>query len=50
MGHDLPGLPWYDDEFFWSTGIVRGTRGATPVDHRGRVSMFGLASEDHDPA
>ncbi|MDQ1749440.1 MAG: 3,4-dihydroxy 2-butanone 4-phosphate synthase / cyclohydrolase [Pseudonocardiales bacterium] len=50
MGHDLPGLPWYDDEFSWSTGIVRGTRRATPVDHRGRVSMFGLASEDHDPA
>jgi 3,4-dihydroxy 2-butanone 4-phosphate synthase/GTP cyclohydrolase II len=49
MGHDLPGLPWYDDDFSWSAGTVRSGRRATPADHRGRVSMFGLASEDNDP-
>ncbi|GAA2581387.1 bifunctional 3,4-dihydroxy-2-butanone-4-phosphate synthase/GTP cyclohydrolase II [Dactylosporangium fulvum] len=50
MGHDLSGLPWYDDDVSWAALAHRGVRGATPADHRGRVSMFGLASEDNDPA
>ena len=48
MGHALSGLPWYDDDFSWAAPLVRSGR-ATPADHRGRVSMYGLATEDADP-
>jgi 3,4-dihydroxy 2-butanone 4-phosphate synthase/GTP cyclohydrolase II len=50
MGHDLSGLPWHDDDVSWAALARARGKAATPADHRGRVSMYGLASEDCDPA
>ena len=46
MGHDLPGLPWHDDEISWAAlanhPAAPGVRRATAD----QVTMFGLDASD----
>lgn len=46
MGHDLPGLPWHDDEVSWATLASRPTRTSASPDAAEQVARFGLDSGD----
>jgi 3,4-dihydroxy 2-butanone 4-phosphate synthase / GTP cyclohydrolase II len=46
MGHDLPGLPWHDDDMTWGSLANRPGRARTPRAADEHVSMFGLATDD----
>jgi hypothetical protein len=46
MGHDLPGLPWHDDDMTWGSLGTKPGRPRTPHGADEHVSMFGLATEE----
>ena len=46
MGHDLPGLPWHDDDMTWGSLASKPARLRTPEDPSARVAMFGLVTEE----
>jgi 3,4-dihydroxy 2-butanone 4-phosphate synthase/GTP cyclohydrolase II len=44
MGHDLPGLPWYDDDVGWASLAYRASRMNEPGDVFAQLMMFGLGA------
>jgi 3,4-dihydroxy 2-butanone 4-phosphate synthase/GTP cyclohydrolase II len=46
MGHDLPGLPWHDDDLSWAALASRPSVPRTPRDAGERVAMYGLSTEE----
>ena len=46
MGHDLPGLPWYDDEVSWAALATRPAGTSASPDAAEQVARFGLDSGD----
>jgi 3,4-dihydroxy 2-butanone 4-phosphate synthase/GTP cyclohydrolase II len=48
MGHDLPGLPWYDDDVAWASLAYRASRTPAVGDVYAQLMMFGLGGQ-HAP-
>jgi 3,4-dihydroxy 2-butanone 4-phosphate synthase/GTP cyclohydrolase II len=46
MGHDLPGLPWHDDEVSWATLASRPAGTSASPDAAEQVARFGLDAGD----
>jgi 3,4-dihydroxy 2-butanone 4-phosphate synthase / GTP cyclohydrolase II len=46
MGHDLPGLPWHDDEVGWAALASRAARASAGMDAAEQVARFGLDPGD----
>ena len=46
MGHDLPGLPWHDDEVSWAALASRPAAPGTSRASADQVTMFGLDAGD----
>jgi 3,4-dihydroxy 2-butanone 4-phosphate synthase / GTP cyclohydrolase II len=46
MGHDLPGLPWHDDEVSWAALANRPAAPAASWASPDQVTMFGLDAGD----
>jgi 3,4-dihydroxy 2-butanone 4-phosphate synthase/GTP cyclohydrolase II len=44
MGHDLPGLPWYDDDVAWASLAYRASRASDSGDVYAQLLMFGLGA------
>jgi 3,4-dihydroxy 2-butanone 4-phosphate synthase/GTP cyclohydrolase II len=50
MGHDLPGLPWYDDDVGWASLAYRASHSNDPGDVYAQLLMFGLGGPSDHPA
>jgi 3,4-dihydroxy 2-butanone 4-phosphate synthase / GTP cyclohydrolase II len=48
MGHDLPGLPWYDDDVDWASLAYRAAATRPDSADAHRLTMFGLGSSPSD--
>jgi 3,4-dihydroxy 2-butanone 4-phosphate synthase/GTP cyclohydrolase II len=46
MGHDLPGLPWHDDEVSWAALANRPAAPGASRSSADQVTMFGLDADD----
>ena len=46
MGHDLPGLPWHDDEVSWAALASRPAAPGTSRASADQLTMFGLDASD----
>jgi 3,4-dihydroxy 2-butanone 4-phosphate synthase/GTP cyclohydrolase II len=49
MGHDLPGLPWYDDDVGWASLAYRASRTPAAGDVYAQLMMFGLGGPPEPP-
>jgi 3,4-dihydroxy 2-butanone 4-phosphate synthase/GTP cyclohydrolase II len=49
MGHDLPGLPWYDDDVNWASLAYRASRTPAAGDVYAQLMMFGLGNSPESP-
>jgi hypothetical protein len=45
MGHDLPGLPWHDDEVSWATLASRPAATSASSDATEQVAGFGFDAD-----
>jgi 3,4-dihydroxy 2-butanone 4-phosphate synthase / GTP cyclohydrolase II len=50
MGHDLPGLPWYDDDVDWASLAYRAAATRPDSADAHLLAMFGLGSSPSDRA
>jgi 3,4-dihydroxy 2-butanone 4-phosphate synthase / GTP cyclohydrolase II len=48
MGHDLPGLPWYDDDVAWASMAYRQPFAYPPGDVSAQLTMFGLDNSGNE--